>query len=69
MASLRPWHRFNHTLQSQDSYISIKKLISCDLPRAVNLREFCASVNPRFEAGIPDFMDGILDFMENFNTF
>ena len=30
--------------------------------QAVNLRGFRASVNPRFEAGIPDFI-------EKFNTF
>ena len=40
-----------------------------DVPQAANLREFHSSVNPRFEAGILDFMDGIPDFMENFNTF
>ena len=33
------------------------------------IRGFRASVNPRFQAGIPDFMDGITDFMEKFNTF
>ena len=44
--------------------------------QATNLRGFCASMNPKFEGGIPDFMDGISnftdgtpDFMENFNTF
>ena len=31
----------------------------------MNLRGFHASVNPRFEGGILDFMDGISDFMEN----
>ena len=35
----------------------------------VNLRGFHTSVNPRFEGVIPDFMDGITDFMGNFNTF
>ena len=33
-----------------------------------NLEGFCASMNPRFEGGILDFMDGIPDFMKNFNT-
>ena len=37
--------------------------------QAVNLRGFCALVNPTFEGGILDFMDGIPDFMENFNIF
>ena len=34
------------------------------LLQAANLRGFRASVNPRFEleAGIPDFMNGILNF-------
>ena len=35
----------------------------------INLRGFRASVNPRFEGGIVDFMDGIPDFMDTFNTF
>ena len=26
-------------------------------------------MNPRFEAGIPDFMEGIPDFIENFENF
>ena len=37
-----------------------------------NLRGFHASMklmNPKFEGGIPDFMDGILDFQDNSNTF
>ena len=44
-------------------------MIIIEAIQAANLREFCAFVNPRFEGGIPDFMDGILDFMENFNKF
>ena len=36
-------------------------------PKA-NLRGFRASVNPRFEAGIPDFMNGILNFSIHFNV-
>ena len=32
--------------------------------QTANLRGFRASVNPRFEVGIPDFMNGILDFMK-----
>ena len=36
--------------------------------QAANLREFRASVNPRFEAGLPDFMNGILDFSIHFNV-
>ena len=36
--------------------------------QAVNVRGFRASVNPRFEAGIPDFMNGILDFSIHFNV-
>ena len=36
--------------------------------QAANLRGFRASVNPRFEAGIPDFMNGILDFSIHFNV-
>ena len=43
-------------------------MIIIEAIQAANLREFCAFVNPRFEGGIPDFMDGILDFMENFNN-
>ena len=34
--------------------------------QAANLKGFRASVNPRFEAGILEFMDGIPDFMEKF---
>ena len=37
--------------------------------QAVNLRGFRASVNPKFEGRIPDFMDGITHFMESFDTF
>ena len=36
--------------------------------QAANLRGFRASVNPRFEAGISDFMNGILDFSIHFNV-
>ena len=36
--------------------------------QAANLRGFRASVNPRFEAGIPDFMNGILNFPIHFNV-
>ena len=36
--------------------------------QAVNLRGFRASVNPRFEARIPDFMNGILNFSIHFNV-
>ena len=34
--------------------------------QAANLRGFRASMNPRFEVGILDFMDGIPDFKKNF---
>ena len=37
--------------------------------QAVNLRGFRASMNPRFDGEILEFMDGIPNFMENFNTF
>ena len=36
--------------------------------QGANLRGFRASVNPRFEAGIPDFMKGILNFSIHFNV-
>ena len=36
--------------------------------QAANLRGFRASVTPRFEAGIPDFMNGILNFSIHFNV-
>ena len=36
--------------------------------QAANLRGFHASVNPRFEAGIPDFMNGILNLSIHFNV-
>ena len=36
--------------------------------QAANLRGFRASVNPRFEAGIPDFMNGILNLSIHFNV-
>ena len=39
-----------------------------DSMQAANLRGFRASVNPRFEAGIPDFMNGILNFSIHFNA-
>ena len=38
------------------------------ITQAANLRGFHASVNPRFEAGIPDFMNGILNFSIHFNV-
>ena len=37
--------------------------------QGVNLKGFHASMNHRFEDRLPDFMDGITDFMEQFNTF
>ena len=36
--------------------------------QAVNLVEFRSSEDPRFEAGIPDFMNGILNFSIHFNV-
>ena len=36
--------------------------------QAANLRGFRASMNPRFEAGIPDFMNGILNLSIQFNV-
>ena len=36
--------------------------------QAANLAGFCASDDPRFEAGIPDFMNGILNFSIHFNV-
>ena len=36
--------------------------------QAANLRGFRASMNPRFEARIPDFMNGILNFSIHFNV-
>ena len=36
--------------------------------QAANLAGFRASEDPRFEAGIPDFMTGILNFSIHFNV-
>ena len=36
--------------------------------QAANLAGFSASEDPRFEAGIPDFMNGILNFSIHFNV-
>ena len=36
--------------------------------QAVNLAGFRASEDPKFEAGIPDFMNGILNFSIHFNV-
>ena len=36
--------------------------------QAANLTGFRASEDPRFEAGIPDFMNGILNFSIHFNV-
>ena len=36
--------------------------------QAANLAGFRASEDPRFEAGIPDFMNGILKFSIHFNV-
>ena len=38
------------------------------LYQAANLAGFRASEDPRFEAGIPDFMNGILNFSIHFNV-
>ena len=38
------------------------------LYQAANLAGFRASEDPRFEAGIPDFMNGILNFSIDFNV-
>ena len=39
-----------------------------DTSQAANLAGFRASEDPRFEAGIPDFMNGILNFSIHFNV-
>ena len=36
--------------------------------QAANLAGFRASEDPRFKAGIPDFMNGILNFSIHFNV-
>ena len=36
--------------------------------QAANLAGFRASEDPRFEAGIPDFMNGILNLLIHFNV-
>ena len=36
--------------------------------QAANLAGFCASEDPRFEAEITDFMNGILNFSIHFNV-
>ena len=36
--------------------------------QAANLAGFRASEDPRFEAGIPEFMNGILNFSIHFNV-
>ena len=45
-------------------------LCQCHLKvyQAANLAGFRASEDPRFEAGIPDFMNGILNFSIHFNV-
>ena len=40
----------------------------CITYQAANLAGFHASEDPRFEAGIPDFMNGILNFSIHFNV-
>ena len=40
----------------------------CYSYQAANLAGFRASEDPRFEAGIPDFMNGILNFSIHFNV-
>ena len=40
----------------------------CIYIQAANLAGFRASEDPRFEAGIPDFMNGILNFTIHFNV-
>ena len=47
---------------SSSTYISYNNL------QAANLAGFRASEDPRFEAGIPDFMNGILNFSIHFNV-
>ena len=46
----------------------LKIVLISILTQTANLRGFRASVNPRFEAGIPDFMNGILNFSIHFNV-
>ena len=41
-------------------------ILECN--QAANLAGFRASEDPRFEAGIPDFMNGILNFSIHFNV-
>ena len=43
-------------------------LCPCYTCQAANLAGFRASEDPRFEAGIPDFMNGILNFSIHFNV-
>ena len=54
------------TLNSHQT--SICTSFTNDQSQAVNLRGVCASINPRFEAGIPDFMNGIINFLIHFNV-
>ena len=39
------------------------------MDQAANLKGFCASMNPRFEGGILDFIHGIPDLMERIPDF
>ena len=57
MVFLRPVHIYKDRIR-----IVIKK------DQAANLAGFRASEDPRFEAGIPDFMNGILNFSIHFNV-
>ena len=45
----------------------LRKLLKA-LIQAANLVGFRASEDPRFEAGIPDFINGILNFPIHFNV-
>ena len=48
--------------------VVIGLIIMLRIMQAANLAGFRASEDPRFEAGIPDFMNGILNFSIHFNV-
>ena len=60
---------FTHTCTGYTpTSTTVLVVIGQEQGQAANLAGFRASEDPRFEAGIPDFMNGILNFSIHFNV-
>ena len=67
---ISPGHNVRYGVKASQGSCAVHSAVpSRHCAQAVILRPFQAFMNSKFDGGIPDFMDGISDFMHNFNTF